>query len=404
MNRTHKIGTMAVAIACAACVETMGASTVLREFFDDTISLVPNQLDVTLFERVTYTDNVKNSHYDRIDSIHFDTGVAVDAYRNVGDFSYGLTGELSYDYYTKRGGDMNQWSWNLAPFVKGSSVADIHNLKIGFNMTGKIEPLSNSNVRYARHYTTKLFATYDYARHEHWGILLNGSYKYDYYPQDEFEDFNKQVFTGSIAPYYRFDADLKTGVRAQWEKTIYDTNKVQSDNLKQTYNVFADYRMNSFFETYAEAGIEKKSYSGRRRGTNEDRDWNWNFLGALRYYPTLRTKIELKSELDVEDSTAGGVRGGAAFVWDNSLALTWKPESKYDFTTKIGAETQDEKNNNSDTTEYYFTVRGNYRFNEHLNFYAQYKYDTVQFKYNHRDHMHANYYENEITLGVTYRF
>ncbi len=86
-NTTHKIGAMAAVIACAACVETMGASPILRDFFDDTISLVPNQLDVSIFERVTYTDNVKSAHYDRIDSVHFDTGVAIDAYRNNGDLS-----------------------------------------------------------------------------------------------------------------------------------------------------------------------------------------------------------------------------------------------------------------------------------------------------------------------------
>ncbi len=412
MNTTHKIGAMAAVIACAACVETMGASPILRDFFDDTISLVPNQFDVSIFERVTYTDNVKSAHYDRIDSVHFDTGVAIDAYRNKGDISYGITGEVSYDYYTRKGSDMNQWNWNLSPFIRGSSVADIHNLKIGVNFSGKIEPLSNSDIRFARHYTGGLTASYDYARHEHWGFMVNGEYKYDYYPQDEFEGYNKHTITGSVAPYYRFSADLKTGLRAQWQKSIYEHHRYQSDSVKQTYNLFVDYRMNSFFEAYAEAGIEKKSYSGKGKGLNEDRDWNWDLLGAIRYYPTLRTRFELKTQLDVEDSMSGPRyvyidinhqeerQSGAAFAWDNSLSFSWKPETRYDFSTKIGTKTQDEKNNVNDTTEYYISVRGNYNINEHLNVYAQYKYDNVQFKYA----KHANYYENEITLGVSYKF
>ena len=419
MNSTRKIGTVAAALACAACVDAMAASTVIRDFLDDTISLVPNQFDVSLFERVTYTDNVKNSPKDRIDSVHFDTGLGIEAYRNKGDLSYGVSGEVSYDYYTRRSSDMNGWDWNITPFIKASGLSDIHNLKLSLNMYGKIEPLSNSDLRYSRHYTTEALATYDYARHEHWGFMLNGGYKYDYYPQDEFEDYSKHTFTGSFVPYYRFNDDVKTGMRLQIEKTAYDSNRVRSDSYKQTYNLFVDYRMNSFLEAYAEGGIEKRSYSGKARGSNGDRDWNWDFLAALRYSPTIRLKFELKSQFDIEDSTSGkSYGGGAAYVWDNSIAATWKPEAKYDFTAKAGIESQNEVNSDDDTTEYYVLFRASYRFNEHLNVYAQYKYDKVDFKYGYRKpgEWPANvlssrgftsdpdYYENEVTVGVSYRF
>ena len=398
MNTSHKIGTMAAVIACAACVETMGASTVIRDFFDDTISLVPNQLDVAVFEKVVYTDNVKNGpHNNMVESVHFKTGIAVDAHRNQGDLSYGIKGSVSYDYYTRKSADMNQWDWDITPYIKGSSILDIHNLKVGLTLHNSIEPMSNNDTRYARHHIFGAHASYDYSRDPRYGIMLNGSYKYDYYPQDEFEDYSKQRFTASAAPYYRFSSDLRTGIRAQYEKLVYESDKKQNDSYKQTYNVFADYRINSFVETYAEAGIEKKAYKGRGRDTKEDREWNWNGLASIRYYPTLRTKIELKTELDVEDSTAGG--RGAAFVWDNSIAFSWKPEKKYQFTTKFGAETQDEKNNRADTTEYYITVSGNYAVTPALNLFAQYKYDNVDFKYLSRD-----YYENEVTLGVSYKF
>ena len=72
-------------------------------------------------------------------------------------------------------------------------------------------------------------------------------------------------------------------MRLQISKTAYDSNRVRSDSYKQTYNLFVDYRMNSFLEAYAEGGIEKRSYSGKARGSNGDRDWNWDFLAALRY-------------------------------------------------------------------------------------------------------------------------
>ena len=398
MNTTHKIGALAAAIACAACVETMGASTVIRDFFDETISLVPNQLDVAVFEKVTYTDNVKNGpHNNMIESVHFKTGIAVDAYRNQGDLSYGVKGSFAYDYYTRRSGDMNQWDWDIIPFIKGTSIADIHNLKIAASVKNSIESLSNADTRYARHHIIGASASYDYSRHEHWGVMVNGAYKYDYYPQDEFEDYSKQRFTASIAPYYRMNSNLKTGIRAQYEKIIYESSKVQNDSQKQTYNLFVDYRINSRVEAYAEAGLEKKAYKGAAKGSNEDRDWNWDALASIRYYPTLRTKIELKTEVDVEDTTSGG--RGAAFAWDNSIAFSWKPETRYQFTTKLGAETQDEKNNRSDSTEYYISVRGNFAVNEKLNLFAQYKYDNVDFKYVSRD-----YYENEVSLGVSYTF
>ena len=398
MNNAHKIGTVAAVIACAACVETMGASTVIRDFFDETISLVPNQLDVAVFEKVIYTDNVKNGpHNDMIEAVHFKTGVAIDAYRNQGDLSYGIKGSVAYDYYTRRSGDMNQWDWDITPFIKGSSILDIHNLKISASVKNSIEAMSNADTRYARHHIIGAGASYDYSRYDRWGVMLNGAYKYDYYPQDEFNDYSKQRYTASIAPYYRARADFKTGIRAQYEKIVYESDKRQNDSQKQTYNVFVDYRINSFIEAYAEAGIEKKAYKGEAKGTNEDREWNWDALASIRYYPTLRTKIELKTELDVEDSTAG--TRGAAFAWDNSLAFSWKPETRYLFTTKIGAETQDEKNNRADSTEYYISVRGNFAVNEHLNLFAQYKYDNVDFKYISRD-----YYENEVTLGVSYKF
>ena len=398
MNTSHKIGAVAAVIACAACVETMGASTVIRDFFDDTISLVPNQFDVAVFEKVTYTDNVKNGPHDNmVESVHFKTGVSIDAYRNQGDLSYGIKGAVAYDYYTRRSGDMNQWDWDITPFIKGSQVLDIHNLKVSLTLKNTIEPMSNADTRYARHHIFGGKVSYDYSRHEHWGVMLNGSYKYDYYPQDEFNDYSKQRFTASIAPYYRVNEDLKTGIRAQYEKNIYESDKRQNDSQKQTYNLFADYRMNSFLEIYAEAGLEKKAYKGAAKGTKEDRDWNWDMLASIRYYPTLRTKIELKSELDVEDTTAGN--RGACFVWDNSLAFTWKPEKKYQFTTKIGAETQDEKNNAADCTEYYISVRGDFAVTDHLNVFAQYKYDNIDFKYDIRDR-----YENEVSLGVAYKF
>ncbi len=398
MNTSHKISTVAAVIACVACVETMGASTVIRDFFDDTISLVPNQFDVAVFEKVTYTDNVKNGpHNNMVESVHFKTGVSIDAYRNQGDISYGIKGAVAYDYYTRRSGDMNQWDWDLTPFIKGSQILDIHNLKISASIKNSIEPMSNADTRYARHHVIGAKASYDYSRHEHWGIMLNASYKYDYYPQDEFDDYNKQTFRASAAPYYRFNDDIRTGIRAQYEKTVYETDKRQNDSQKQTYNLFVDYRMNSYVSAYAEAGLEKKAYKGAGKDTVEDREWNWDMLAALRIKPTLRTKIELKSQLDVEDTTAGN--RGAAFVWDNSASFTWKPETRYQFTTKIGAELQDEKNNNADCTEYYFIVRGNYAVNDHLNIFAEYKYDNIDFKYRVRDR-----YENEVSLGVAYQF
>lgn len=390
-----KLTLMACAVATAGTA--MAASSTLGEYFDSVAAIIPNKLKISAYERISYEDNIFNSHSNRKSSVIFKTGADVDWYRENGNWTYGLEGDIAYEAYCRESSRASNWAWDISPVIKYDDVKD-NGLRINLQSTAKREKLSNNNTSYARHYKYLAGLAYEYKRNDHWGIAVTGDYEYNQYPQKEFSGFSKHEFEASVAPYWKNDSGkFKAGLRAAYTKTHFEHKTRNNDNYKLALNAFADYRMTRQFSVYGEIGSEKAYYRGESRDLTGDRSAILNYKLALRYKANKDLLLELISKRNIDNSTASR---GAQYVWDNAFVATWKATDHFSIRQKIGFDYEDEKNNNADDREFIYDIRGNYVMDNGLNFYAGYKYNYVKFRYLRK----SDYSNNELYLGVRYTF
>lgn len=397
MGILNKSGYIAAAAACMLSMDAKAITSTLSDYLHDAISVVPNKLELSVYESVMYNDNIKNSAVNEHDSFIFKTGILADVFRTHGDLEYGVIGDVAYEYYTRFSGDMNQFDWSVLPYFKGC-LDDVQNLKISISSVSNVTALEGPGAKFARHYDTGASAVYEFKASNKTGVILSGDYLYKYYTQKEFEDRTYQKMEFSVSPYYNVNSKLRTGIRAGYSQRFYDSNRINNDSYKWTINGFADYRMNPFLRLYTEAGVERKAYEGRAKDTKGDRDWNGDFQVRLTYTPHIRWTIQLNSYMRSDDSYASS--RGLAYVWNNNVRVKYTATKKLDFVAFGGYEMQDEKNNAQDTGEWYASIRTNYKFSDRFAAYAAYKYNNVQYKYDGD----GDYDVNEFTLGLSYKF
>lgn len=395
MSIFNKSGYLAAVAAFAVCMGASAATTQVDDYLADALSVIPDQCKLSVYEVVRFNDNIKNSAVHERESFEFKTGLNTTIFKKKGDLEYGINGDVSYDYYTHDSGELNQFDWNVLPYFKGM-LDDINNLKITVKSVSNVQSIDGRVAKFARHYDTGASATYEYVASGKTGVMLNADYLYKVYTQHEFKDRTYQNMEFSIAPYYNVTEKLRTGIRGVYSQRYYESTKQQNDSYKWTINAFAKYRMNAFFNLYTEAGLEKKAFEGKAKGTNGDRDWNGDFQVALNYLPTSRWNLQLRSKLASDDSFSGD--RGMAYVWDNRITAKFDATKNLRFEAFAGLEQQDEKINSMDTDEWYFSFKTSYKFTENLSAFASYKYNNVQYKYNGD----ADYDVNEYSVGVSY--
>lgn len=396
-----KIGMAAFLCAGMFAGHAYAGSSTLSDYFEMTSGLIPNKLSLSIYEEIVYNDNIHDATKgNERDSLIFKTGIGANINRTVSGLTYGLKGNLSYDYYTKDSGDMNAFDWDISPVLLGNfGLLNMQNLMVIFTSSSSLEPLDTGDTRFARHYENGLHAVYDYSKHEKWGFILTGDYVYDLYTQDEFESYTNHEYGFSLVPYYKLTEKVKTGVRLGYSETKYKNDDTNDDSYTVTINGFVDYRMSQLFSVNLEAGVQKRCYEGESEGSNKDRDFMPDYSITLRYLPFSNLAFDLKSSLSTGDSLTTE-RGGLALENDTSLTMRWDATSKISITQTVGLNIQDEKNNDADTKEFYYDLLADYAFSKAMSVYAGYKYNNIQFDYRTGD----DYYVNECRLGFRWSF
>ncbi|MBP1583442.1 MAG: hypothetical protein J6866_05765, partial [Victivallales bacterium] len=190
--------------ACMFGFQALAADYTLSDFFTAAASYTPNKLKASVFAEVGYDDNIHNAvhKYER-DSLYLKAGVSADIYRTKGDISYGLLGQVSFDYYDHDAHDMNQFEWSLAPHLLGKfEVLGNDTLMISLRSRNKKEKIDAADTRYARKMVNGISLAYDINPHDKFGLAIDSSYDNTYYSQKEFKDHNKQDFDVAATPYY----------------------------------------------------------------------------------------------------------------------------------------------------------------------------------------------------------
>ena len=386
-----------LALAMGLISPSLFAQSMLQNYLDVAASIIPNQFSLSLYEEAKYNDNIHNSSSDEEGSLIFKTGASAQIYRTKGNLTYGLDGDVSYDWYTKDSDDLSTLNWNLSPFINGSfNNKYLQGLMISLKSRSVYEPYSKTDTRYVKHYENGIGLAYDYSRQERWGVITTADYTNKYYPQGDrnYSSTTNNKYNLSIAPYYKFSEKVRTGIQAAYEKVDYRNDKKYDDSTSVKITGFVDYRANMFWNMTAYAGMERYSFDGISRDSNKDRDWEPVFEYVLRYVPSKdwMFSYNLRYEPEYGTETARGLRQ----AWNNSLRVSWNATSKINFTQSIGVDVSDERNCDEDTTEFKYSLRANYYATENLTVYAGYEYDDVHFKYLDD----SDYHSNEFILGL----
>lgn len=396
-----KILSFLAAVSVLACLTATAASNDVAAYLDSALSVLPNQLSLSIFEEIGHTNNAYKSSDSRNGSFYFKTGIAPAISRTKGNLTYGLKGRFTYDYYTRFGGDLNQFNWSLTPTIsfKDDGEGLIRDLTLGLNSTVKVDALNNADNRYARSYITTVNAGVDLAFTEKLGVLLNGKYVYDYYTQEEFEDFSKQTYSANVTPYFQATAKTRLGIRLGYEETKYNHHGAYDDFNRYVVNGLVDFHGEKFSAT-AEAGLEHLNYDGVT-GYIADADGHWKLNGSLilKFKPVTNFETALALSSGHENSSVGYGRNGSV---SNKIAMSaqWMATSHILLQGRVGVSDNNEKKSADDNREFFTELQANYMFNSGLSLYVGYKYRNIQFRYD----SDMDYSVTEYFVGCRYTF
>ncbi len=389
-----------VAISALVSLTATAANTEVSEYLDSALSILPNQLSLNVFEEIGHTNNAYKSSGDRNGSFYFKTGIAPAILRENGNLTYGVKGRFTYDYYTRFGGDLNQFNWNLTPTIsyKDDGEGLLRDVTLGLNSVAKVDSLNNADRRYARSYTTTVRAGADLAFTEKVGILVNGKYVYDYYSQDEFKGFSKKVYSVDATPYFQVTEKTRAGVRFGYEKVKYCHDDVYDDYNRYVVNAVVDFRTDKFSAT-AEAGAEHMNFKGWT-GYIADSDGKWGFNGSLKlkYKPVSNFEAGFALSTGRENSSGNTLNDSIR----NKVALSakWNVTSHILLMGRTGISDNDEYKSTMDNREFFANLEADYIFNNGVSVYLGYKYRNIQFRYDGDE----DYSVTEYFLGCRYTF
>ena len=390
-----------MAVSAFACLTASAASNDVSAYLDSALSVLPNQLSLTIFEEIGHTNNAYKSSGNRSGAFYFKTGITPAILREKGNLTYGLKGRFSYDYYTRFSGDLNQFNWSLTPTIsyKDDGEGLIRNLTLGLNSTARVDSLNNADRRYSRSYTTTVSAGADLAFTEKMGVLVNGKYVYDYYTQKDFEDFSKQTYSADLTPYFQVSEKTRGGIRLGYEETKYDHNGAYDNFNRYVVNGLVDFR-NDKFSVTAESGMEHLNYDGET-GHIADADGQWKFNGrfSLKYRPVSNFETGLALSTGRENSSVGYGRNASV---QNKIAMSakWMATSHIVLLGRLGVSDNNEKESTMDNREFFTELQANYIFTNGISLYVGYKYRNIQFRYD----SDYDYSVTEYFMGCRYTF
>ena len=396
-----KIFSFIAALSVMACLTATAASNDVSAYLDSALSILPNQLSLSVFEEIGHTNNAYKSSGKRSGSYYFKTGFSPAISREKGNLTYGLKGRFTYDYYTRFSGDLNQFNWSLTPTIsyKDDGEGLIRDLTLGMNSTAKVDSLNNVNRRYARSYITTVSAGVDLAFTEKLGILVNGKYVNDYYTQDDFKDFSKQTYEANATPYFQLTEKTRAGVRFGYEKVDYNHKGAYDDYHRYVINGLVGYHDDKFSAT-AETGLEQVNYAGQTgHYAAGDGHWKWNYGLNLKYKPVTNFETSFALSSGRKDSSVGYGRSDAV---QNKIALgaKWSATSHILLLGRVGVLDNNEKKSEMDNREFFTELQANYIFNNGISLYLGYKYRNIQFRYDGD----FDYSVTEYFLGCRYTF
>lgn len=401
----------AALIGVLSATAAFGASETLYDYFKTSVEasagFLPNKLSLSIYEEVKFEDNQDNSpRRDREENLAVKTGVNASLTRTKGWVTYGADADASYEFWRKDADDKNAFDWSISPMLMlsvDSENSNLQNLKISFSSKSKYEKLSKTDRREARHIDNKLGIAYDFMAKGRFGNVITFDYEYDYYTKNKYKSRSFQMWEIGMAPYYKFSAKVKGGLRLAYREKDYRDNKndrYNDDSSKKTVALYVNYDPTLKLNIYAEAGFSRTDYEGYSKDGYGDGDWKPTLKLRVKYMPNANWSTGYGSTLDFEDSDISGKFGGS-YQFDNYVFLNWKPTHKFSLNNTLGIDYQDEKDAcDYDTTEYYYNLRANYYFTEKFSCYALYSYSNVNYQYRGRD----TYFSNDITLGIKYTF
>lgn len=376
------------------CISQVQAQSFLSEYFDAAASAIPNKFSISAFEEMRYNDNVHDSATNKVSSFINEAGITLDWYKNLEELKYGIIGDFSYEYYDKDSHDLNEFNWNISPFVLGNiDLLGNDRLMLSLYSRSAKEKYDSSDTRHTTHIDNMIGLTYDILKYARWGVAFSAHYFNKYYTDSEFRSSSYQDYGFGIAPYYKVSEKVKIGVNNSYSERVYKNNKRHDDSKTYEFVPFIDYRLSSQFSIHLGIGASKTEYQGRSRHTNGDGEWQPAANLTFRYFPVSNFSLSYISRLEWEDS--GGGRGGRTSFY-NSVRAMWKITEKITFTPGVSMEQQDEKNSVYDTTEYTAFANLNYKFSNHVTAYLGYEYEKTKYKYVSR----RDYDVNECWIGV----
>ncbi|MBO4619950.1 MAG: hypothetical protein J5654_07555 [Victivallales bacterium] len=389
-----------MAVTALVSLTTVAASFDVSEYLDSALSILPNQLSLSVFEEIGHTNNAYKSSGDRRSAFYFKTGVAPSILRENGNLTYGLKGRFSYDYYTRFGGDLNQFNWSLTPTIsyKDDGEGLVRDVTLGVKSVARVDALNNADRRYARSYTTTVGAGADLAFTEKLGALVNGKYVYDYYSQEEFNGFTKKVYSADLTPYFQVTEKTRAGVRFGYEATKYVHSDVYDDYNRYVVNGLVDFHDDKFGATM-EAGVEHMNFDGVT-GHVADSDGKWTFNGSLKlkYKPVDNFETSLALSTSHDNSSVNertdSIRNKIA------LGAKWQATSHIVLLARGGISDNDEKFDKDDSREFFGALEADYVFNSGISVYLGYKYRNIQFRYD----SDLDYSVTEYFMGCRYTF
>lgn len=393
-NIFHFFRTFVGCLTFGACISQVQAQSILSDYFETAASAIPNKFSLSAFEEMRYNDNVHDSATNKVGSFINEAGITLDWYKNLEELKYGVIGDISYEYYDKDSHDLNEFNWNISPFVLGNiDVFGNDRLMLSLSSRSAKEKYDSSDTRHTTHIDNTIGLTYDILKYARWGVAFSARYFNKYYTDSEFRSSSYQDYNFGIAPYYKISEKIKIGINNSYSERVYRDNKRHDDS--KTYEVlpFIDYRLSSNFSVHFGAGASKTEYEGRSSHTNGNGEWHPATNLIFRYFPVSNFNLSYISSFEWEDS--GGGRGGRTSFYNAAFA-TWKITEKISFTPGVSMDQQDEKNSDYDSTEYVASAKLGYQFTNHVSVYLGYKYEKIKYKYvSSRD-----YDVNECWLGL----
>lgn len=374
------------------------AQSLLNEYFETAEAAIPNRFSLSVFEEVRYKDNINSSASRKTGSFINEAGITLDWYRNLESSKYGIIGDISYEYYDKNSHDLNDFTWNISPFVLGNiDVFGNDSLMITLSSRSITEKYDSSDTTHTTHIDNSIGLTYDIFKFARWGIALSSRYNNKYYTDSQFKNNSYQAYQFGVAPYYKVSEKVKIGINNSYKERHYRNSRVHNDSKSYEVKAFVDYRQSSKFSIHLGAGASKTEYEGQSHKTNGDREWQPTVSATFRYTPATNFVFSYISSLEWEDT--GSARGGRMAFY-NSLRTTWQITQRISFSPGVSIEQQDERNSLTDTTEYSVFAHLDYDFSKRMSFYLGYEYEHTKYKYlSNRD-----YEANECWLGMRFSY